>query len=1316
MSINPSNFLYNSSINDLGNTIVQQTINQFTTTFTFPSNTTTMNKQTIAFSNPIIITESQISAQMDGTPLYGDQVYTFGPAIQNRFVAMGSGTANGNAVFSNDGISLYPFPTVTSVYSAIGWSGTKWFGSILNSTNITAYYSYNGINWQSTTPNILSSTIVRPWKVYYNGIIYLMTFVNNPTNGNNIYYSYDGINWIIGGYSTTNVYSLAWNGVVWLAGSNGGGNTLAYSYDGINWNPSTNGTNNFSGFCRGTVWIGDKWVAVGNTSASNAQVAYTTDIIGNIGWTAVLNISTFTGSSSLVESICWNGKILCITNVGGTNLQAYSYDGVNWSKNSISNVFTSSGSTSASMAWNGRLFLAASPGATGNSLAYSYNGLNWRGLGSANLTATYSLGYSSTRPHSITFQKNLTVVSTDNGTFYSCDGINWTTISNITTSSNSVGYPYYNGKIWLCVTRPTASTSNLHISKDGINWSPVGTSTTFNFGIINNLYWSGSIWFITTTSSQNGLFYSYDGLTWIPINMSNIFSNYPICVSYNGSIYLAGGNGTGNTIAYSSNGINWVGSGLLSASNQVNCLYWANSIWIAGLSGSTNTLAYSYNGFNWIGLGNSIFSTQVNSIAYNGYIIIATGQGTNTNAYSYDGINWTVTSIFNTNAYGVTWNGTVWIASGSGANTIAYSYTGTNWTGLGTGTGTYGTNGWYNFSNYGIKPIPFIQHPTLALGYTSGSGSGNVTLAYSPDGITWSSLGNSTFSTQANCAFWNGSIWIAGGVDVAGTRNTLAYSYDGIQWTGINNVFTTAVTGIIYNGIGWVAVGTGGGNTVAYSLNGINWGGLNPSSFTGGGSVFWNGTVFLITGTSGTAYYSIDGAIWNQTSLSNAVGVPASNGYTWVCPISTSPGLSYITQSNPGLSTWTSISSPVFTGGNCVCYGGNIWLAGGTGGNALAYSYDAINWTGLQTSTTIFPNGCSSICWNGTRFVGAGGNYIGYSRDGIKWYSSQSLITTTNYVVSNPGIGAFVAPSAMVLNKYGFTGNGISASQNLEIISSDPYYQSGFDNVSITINSKYNQIIQYNYQTYQNNAMMNCCYSVRVIVPRYSGPVFNVTKSSDGTSSDFYTDSVQSYLTTGLNGSGTPFSTWSSGSTVYLNTWYDQSGKANNATQPTQSNKPTIVNSNGKYVVYFDNTSTRSFVSISTAINPSSILTDVYFSVNRGYSTIACNSINSDSGIRFGGGGSVNGDGNQYDWYNSSGLPKYAYVNGASSTTVPISSSSYSTIAFSVISSAFTIQLIGTDGSTTPNRGMIGYMPEFIMYNIPLQPSDLVIYNNNRLL
>ena len=1307
MSINPSNFIGVGST-DLGTVIQTQTSNQITATFTFPSNTTTINKQSIAFSNPVIIDETDITAQMDGLPLNGDQVYTFGPAIQNRFVAMGAG-ANGG-VYSNDGIVINPISAISSnTSSAIYWDGNKWIGSI----NHVPYYSYNGINWQSSGAAIFSGG--NSWSAYYNGTIYLIVAIGSSPN--HMAYSYDGINWTsIVGYTTTNIYAIAWNGTVWLAGGNGT-NTLAYSYDGITWTISTSGNGIFTTFCLGLAWIGDKWVGVGQVG-SLPQIAYTTDPNGATGWTAISGISTLFGGSQ-VESICWNGKILCVTCVSSTNLQAYSYDGINWFTNSISKVFTSSGTTAAAMAWNGRLFLAANPGNIGNSLAYSYNGINWTGLGNAYITSPYCLGLNNRRLNSITFQRNLTIAggtyvgTTGNIMAYSLDGLTWT---NCNASFGTIGanMSVYNGKLWVAGCDNTTGNC-IAVSKDGINWTGLGS-----FGITvraNTVVWSGKLWIVGCNSSTTySMLYSYDGYTWIPTPTS---TNNIISIIYNNKIYIA----CGVTNVYkSTNGINWTLSftspTTIRSANIVNNIFVINCNNPSGLT-TGNNIIYSYDGNNW----QYTFSEtgQLNSntrwMIWDGIKYI---HGTNRQAfYSYDLINWTIcnnTVQSNMLAYNGTIYNAVRIADiSSNLNTSsAYSYDGINWVRSTMFSSVFSNTINSISNNYGVEPIPFIQHPTLALG------AGTSTMAYSPDGISWTSLGNTPFSTQANCAFWNGTIWLAGGEG----GNTMAYSYDGVQWTGISSAFSpfsTTTRGLAYNGNTWVAVGNGTNGNVAYSYDAINWTGSFPSGFTGGSSVYWNGTVFLITSTNTSigAWYSTTGTSWTKINPTTVVSKPASNGYTWVCPIATSPGLTYINQSNPGSTAWTNISASVFTvQGLCVCYGGTIWVAGGSGGNSLAYSYNGTTWVGI--GTTAFPNGCTSICWNGTRFVGAGGNYTGYSKDGITWYSSQSsTITSLNCVASNPGIGAFVPPSAMVLNQYGLSGNGISASQTLEFVSSDPYYQQGFDNVAIQLNTKYNQQTPISYiYTYQNGSLMNGCYSVRLVVPSYTGPVINVTRSSDSTSAYFYTDATQSYLTSGPNNTGTTFASWSSGSTISLNIWYDQSGKSNHCTQTVSVSKPTIVLCSNIYVVYFSNLlSTGTFMNIKDPNTPYSVISQFNnVELKSGIVNSIATATSGDFSIRLTNNSTVGA--NENDWIFIQGGTKYSYVNGVSTATI-ILGLSFNTLAYSntIIGTStvlpFTLGRIGTDGYDPLSRGMNGYMTEFIMYNTPLQPTDLVNYNNN---
>jgi hypothetical protein len=277
--------------------------------------------------------------------------------------------------------------------------------------------------------------------------------------------------------------------------------------------------------------------------------------------------------------------------------------------------------------------------------------------------------------------------------------------------------------------------------------------------------------------------------------------------------------------------------------------------------------------------------------------------------------------------------------------------------------------------------------------------------------------------------------------------------------------------------------------------------------------------------------------------------------------------------------------------------------------------------------------------------------------------------------------------------------------------------------MTVQVNAKYNQqpVLSYIY-TYQNNTLMYGCYSTRLIVPSYTGPVFNVTRSIDNRSIDFYTDATQSYLTVGPNNTGTTYASWATGSsTIYLNTWYDQSGKANHCTQTNATFKPTIFLYSNKYVVYFNNSAAACYLSLNNPNSPYTILTNFNVVSNpTNYNSIICSTTISDYELRLSN-SSVNGDNQGFlssprDWFPSQSGTKYNYVNGVSTTTIT-NGVSFNTLALSAsIVNPYTLGLLGTDGIDKVARGLNGYMSEFIMYNTPLQPADLINYNNNKYL
>ena len=284
-----------------------------------------------------------------------------------------------------------------------------------------------------------------------------------------------------------------------------------------------------------------------------------------------------------------------------------------------------------------------------------------------------------------------------------------------------------------------------------------------------------------------------------------------------------------------------------------------------------------------------------------------------------------------------------------------------------------------NGMGYYLSPV------MLAAGWKSGLTSD---YAYSMDnGNTWTYASTGIFDYTTSFAY-NGTMWVAGGF---GT-NSLGYSYDGLNWTGVGNtIFTTSCEHFAWNGSVWVAGGFGT-NTLAYSYDGINWTGLGNSIFTVGcEGLHYNGNIFIVGGHwTNIIAYSNDGINWNipsQSVISAGFG-SFWNDNKWVMG---GQGSNSLITSNNGIN-WSGLGNTIFTE-RCrsVCNNGSIWVAGGEGTNTLAYSYDGTNWTG-RGNAFITSSG-KHIFWNGEQFLagGSGANKFAYSSDGINWIASTNL-------------------------------------------------------------------------------------------------------------------------------------------------------------------------------------------------------------------------------------------------------------------------------------------------------------------------------------
>lgn len=95
---------------------------------------------------------------------------------------------------------------------------------------------------------------------------------------------------------------------------------------------------------------------------------------------------------------------------------------------------------------------------------------------------------------------------------------------------------------------------------------------------------------------------------------------------------------------------------------------------------------------------------------------------------------------------------------------------------------------------------------------------------------------------------------------------------------------------------------------------------------------------------------------------------------------------------------------------------------------------------------------------------------------------------------------------------------------------------------------------------------LRAAYALCRLRSAYTGPVVQVRRSSDSTVADVYPDASGRVLQTA---SGQTLSAWLGGSTAYVTTWYDQSGRSMNLAAASVAGQPPLELSGGEYGVRF---------------------------------------------------------------------------------------------------------------------------------------------------
>ena len=324
----------------------------------------------------------------------------------------------------------------------------------------------------------------------------------------------------------------------------------------------------------------------------------------------------------------------------------------------------------------------------------------------------------------------------------------------------------------------------------------------------------------------------------------------------------------------------------------------------------------------------------------------------------------------------------------------------------------------------------------------------------------------------------------------------------------------------------------------------------------------------------------------------------------------------------------------------------------------------------------------------------------------IFYYNPSSLpLTPTGIIASN------VNTSAAINNGIGWIG-GMTTSQSWGSIGTLLWYNRKLSEQEL-VETYWRYAPRYN-GVVENN--MTVCYAMRVKVETYSGPVVRVRRSTDGIQADFYTDETQTFLTTGINGTGQSYDDWIvGGATGFVRIWYDQSGKGNNLINNNDNlTQPRLSRQSGKWVLSFDTSQQRS-LSFTTGIQPLTVLCHFWNSNNDLPSIVAASN---DFSLRLMNGTTFTGGplGAGWDWYESFTGSRISMVNGVNSTTVPLNTWTYLALSCQGVNySKGSLLAVGAPIPTNATRFLTGHMAEFICHSQFLREQDLLSYFTSRL-
>jgi hypothetical protein len=762
------------------------------------------------------------------------------PNIYNSVSGLGqNNTLGGYVYWSGTRFFALGGNISTAGSSVISYDGFRWESTITNIFSTTG----NAVGLGMTSNCITrSNKITIPANILVNGGLY--NSATNPHTPTLNYSLNNGTSWTVckGELFGTNgaATCVAYNGRIWLAGGYNTASTtstisLVYSLNGIYWSQVPNSTNYFSYVVYGIAWSPTLkvWMATGQSSSSNSVTAYSYD---GLTWTNVSSLVPFTGTGFCVA---WGQDKFVIGGNSSGNKLYYSYNGKTWNSCTTPTITE----YISAIAFNGTMWVAVGNNNPNSSVFYSYDGITWTITPTANVfnqdtTGRGAVGWSP----SINRWVASRVHSTAN-LYYSDDGINWTVSTFIANTVQSICW--CGNSFLIGLTGVTTSIS----SYDGINFSNIGTSIqTFAYAWSQCLPNSDttlsnvSIQHPTLAfgSGTNNIAYSNDDINWKGLG-TGAFTASGICNGgcWNGTLWVAGGstsvdasgngNGTG-VMVYSYDGITWTTITQSILTVTVNDIEWNGTVFVAVGQGSTYCMAYSTDGITWLPVtetSSTLELTTAYCVTWGQNYFVLGGKGTKDMAYSTDGITWTSFNVSGTSEiHDIQCGASLWVLCGLSTDSKPITYSATN-PSLVTGTGSWtlgsglpNITGCFNTLSFGIIYDTSVNNidgtihgTTFCLGGWSLNGSTASALCYySINGTAWTTVDASSVATfgttPINSITWNGNRFLASGGGLVGDSNRtskMSYSYDGRTWYGYvgptpaSQFFTSSLNGSATN-------------------------------------------------------------------------------------------------------------------------------------------------------------------------------------------------------------------------------------------------------------------------------------------------------------------------------------------------------------------------------------------------------------------------------------------------------------------------------------------------------------------------------------